>query len=240
MVITFAVLSFFALVQSVYGVGLLIFGTPFLLLSNTSFDQTLGILLPSSFLISLHQVFRHRKFELHEAQSIFPVFFGLPFGLILVLKFEQDFKIMPVIGLVMLLAAFVRASDGVSKLLSNILGRYKGIFHFCNAFVHGVSNLGGALLPVYSASVYSDKIRTLKCTSTFYSIYSGAQILLLVFMQKSEVFFEGLIFIPICLCCYFLGSKFMPMFVTQKVFDKLAIGFFWCIGTVLLFRSYAY
>ncbi len=240
MVITFVVLSFFALVQSVYGVGLLIFGTPFLLLSNTSFDQTLGILLPSSFFISLHQVFLHRKFELHEAQSIFPVFFGLTIGLVLVLKFEHNFKIMLVIGLMMLIAAFVRASDVASKSLSNMLGRHKGIFHFCNAFVHGVSNLGGALLPVYSASVYSDKIRTLKCTSTFYSIYSGAQILLLIFMQKSAVFFDGLIFMPICLCCYFLGSKFMPVFVTQKVFDKLAIAFFWCIGTVLLFRSYAH
>ena len=240
MLITFAVLCFFALVQSIYGVGLLIFGTPFLLLSNTGFDHALGILLPSSFLISLHQVFLYRKLEIHEAQSIFPVFFGLPLGLILVLQLEHDFKIMPVIGLVMLVAAFVRVSDGASRSLANILSKNKGLFHFCNAFVHGVSNLGGALLPVYSASVYSDKIRTLKCTSTFYSLYSGAQILLLIFMQKSEVFFDGLIFMPICLSCYFLGSKYMPMVVTQKLFDKLAIAFFWCIGTVLLFRSFAH
>ena len=27
---------------------------------------------------------------------------------------------------------------------------------------------------------------------------------------------------------------------TQKLFDKLAIAFFWCIGTVLLFRSIAH
>ena len=240
MLITFAVLCFFALVQSIYGVGLLIFGTPFLLLSNTSFDHALGILLPSSFLISLHQVFMHRKFELCEAQSIIPVFLGLPLGLLLVLKLEQDFKIMPVIGLMMLIAAFVRVSEGASRYLSKILNKNRVLFHFFNAFVHGISNLGGALLPVYSASVYSDKMRTLKCTSTFYSIYSGAQILLLIFMQKSEVFFDGLIFMPICLCCYFLGSKFMPMVVTQKLFDKLAIAFFWCIGTVLLFRSIAH
>ena len=130
MLITFAVLCFFALVQSIYGVGLLIFGTPFLLLSNTSFDQALGILLPSSFLISLHQVFMHRKYELYEAQSIIPVFLGLPLGLLLVLKLEQDFKIMPVIGLMMLIAAFVRVSEGASRYLANILIKNRGLFHF--------------------------------------------------------------------------------------------------------------
>lgn len=240
MLITFVALCFFAVIQSVYGVGLLIFGTPFLLLGNTSFDQALGILLPSSFLISLHQVFLHRKVRLYEGSSIFSVLIGLPLGLFLVLWLEQNIHVMPVLGFVMLASALVRASEPASQFLGKSLIKNRGLFHFFNAFIHGVSNLGGALLPVYSSTVYTDKIRSLKCTSAFYTVYSGSQILILIFMQKSAVFLNGLFFMPLCLFCYFLGSKFMPLIVTQKVFDKWAIVFFGCIGIVLLTRSFAH
>lgn len=239
MLVTSVALCFFALVQSVYGVGLLIFGTPFLLLYNVSFDHALGILLPSSFFISVHQVFSHRKLELGEGSSIFPVLVALPLGLILVLEFEQDFRVMPLLGLVMLVAALVRSSRKASQYLSKILIKNRVPFHLLNAFIHGVSNLGGALLPAYSSSVYQDKTQVLKCTSVFYSIYSGAQILVLLLMQKSWVFLDGLIIMPLCLFCYFLGNKFMPMVVTQELFDKLAIAVFWCIGTILLMRSFS-
>jgi len=239
MLITIVALCFFALVQSLYGVGILIFGTPFLLLSNMSFDHALGFLLPSSFLISVHQVFLHRKLELSEGSSVFPVLVALPLGLILVLEFEQDFKVMPLLGLVMLAAALVRTSKRASQHLRKILIKNRLLFHFFNAFIHGVSNLGGALLPAYSSSVYQDKTQVLKCTSVFYTVYSSAQILVLIFMQKSWVFLDGLLIMPLCLFCYFLGNKYMPMVVTQKLFDKLAIAVFWCIGTVLLMRSFS-
>ena len=239
MLTTIVALCFFALIQSVYGVGILIFGTPFLLLNNMSFDHALGFLLPSSFLISVHQVFLHRKLELSERSSIFPVLIALPLGLILVLKFDQEFRVMPLLGSVMLAAALVRTSKRASQYLRKILLKNKFLFHFFNAFIHGVSNLGGALLPAYSSSVYQDKMKVLKCTSVFYAVYSSAQILVLVFMQKSWVFLDGLLVMPLCLSCYFLGNKHMPMIITQELFDKLAIAVFWCIGTVLLIRSFS-
>ncbi len=45
-----------AVVQSVFGVGLLVFGTPTLLLLGYPFDQVLAYLLPCSILISALQV----------------------------------------------------------------------------------------------------------------------------------------------------------------------------------------
>ena len=236
---TFAVLSFFAFIQSIYGVGLLIFGTPFLILNAVTFDEALGFLLPSSFLISLHQVFLHRNVIIKETKSIVPALIGLPFGLCLVLQFEQTFKIMPLLGLAMLFAAIIRSSSRAVSTLSRILSANKVKFHFCNAFIHGVSNLGGAFLPVYSSSVYGEKIRSLKCTSTFYLIYSGAQILVLIFMEKSGVFLNGLLLLPLCLFCYWLGGKYVITELSQELFDKLAIAFFWCIGIVLLVRSFS-
>ena len=46
----------FATVQSLFGVGLLVFGTPTLLLLGYSFESTIAVLLPASITISFLQV----------------------------------------------------------------------------------------------------------------------------------------------------------------------------------------
>ena len=51
------VVIFFATVQSLFGVGLLVFGTPTLLLLGYPFETTLALLLPSSLVISAMQIF---------------------------------------------------------------------------------------------------------------------------------------------------------------------------------------
>ena len=51
-----AVIALLSVVQSIFGMGVLIFGTPTLLLMGYDFTTTLGYLLPASFAISLLQV----------------------------------------------------------------------------------------------------------------------------------------------------------------------------------------
>ena len=103
MFLTIAVLCF-AIVQSVYGVGLLVFGTPYLILNNAGFDdgKLLGFLLPSSFLISFHQVLVHRNVVTAETKSVLPVMVGLPLGLIFALEFGHGANIMPILDIVLL------------------------------------------------------------------------------------------------------------------------------------------
>ena len=51
----------FSTVQSLFGVGLLVFGTPTLLLLGFSFEETIAYLLPCSILISLMQTLGGRQ-----------------------------------------------------------------------------------------------------------------------------------------------------------------------------------
>ena len=48
-------------VQSVFGMGILLFGTPTFLLLRYSFSETLGLLLPALFVISVAQVTLHKE-----------------------------------------------------------------------------------------------------------------------------------------------------------------------------------
>ena len=61
------VIVFLIIVQSIFGVGLLLFGTPTLLILGYDFANTINILMPVSISISLMQFFRSkisdRKFK---------------------------------------------------------------------------------------------------------------------------------------------------------------------------------
>ena len=48
----------FSIIQSIFGVGLLLFGTPTLLLLGYSYEVTLWTLLPASITISIIQIVR--------------------------------------------------------------------------------------------------------------------------------------------------------------------------------------
>ncbi len=53
--IVILVVAFFSIVQSLFGVGLLVFGTPTFLLLGASYVESVGYLLPSSLLLSALQ-----------------------------------------------------------------------------------------------------------------------------------------------------------------------------------------
>lgn len=50
------VIMLFSVIQSIFGMGILVFGTPALLLLGYDFSSVLGLLLPSSVLISFTQL----------------------------------------------------------------------------------------------------------------------------------------------------------------------------------------
>jgi len=59
--IVFIIILVFSIVQSIFGVGLLLFGTPTFLLLGYSYTETLWLLLPCSVTISLIQVITEYK-----------------------------------------------------------------------------------------------------------------------------------------------------------------------------------
>src|SRR4030043_495588 len=98
------VVILFSTVQSVFGVGLLVFGTPTLLLLDYPFDTTLALLLPSSIVISAMQVLVGRECLLHFKKSF--LLYSVPLiivGLLLVLTDLLVFDIKSVVGTMLLL-----------------------------------------------------------------------------------------------------------------------------------------
>ena len=95
------IISLLIFFQSIFGVGLLLFGTPTLLYYNYSFSETLFILLPISITISTIQFFssnqRDKKFINDFNQISLP---SLAIALILVLSFLESLNIKIYIGII--------------------------------------------------------------------------------------------------------------------------------------------
>ena len=120
-----------------------------------------------------------------------------------------------------------------SMYLSKALKTNKSKFHFLNSFIHGASNFGGTLLPIYSSSVYCEKIRALKCTSVF--IHSLEYESWCLFFKKSSI---------LQWCNNYAFLSFLLLGCGRQHYNKGCIqdfllageSFFWCTGLVFLAR----
>jgi len=237
MALIFALLSLFVLVQSIYGVGLLVFGTPVLLLAGMPFDHVLGLLLPSSILISTQQLFTLRLQEMHEKRFLWIPIVGIPVGILISLQLSSSTQISIILGLAMIFVAIMRSNEKTLKWVGKLFSKHRRLFHLTNAIFHGYSNLGGTFLSVYSVAIYHDKLQVLRCTALFYLIYGIAQIIVLLAFGKFELFINGLLFLPATILIHnFVGQRSFRA-ISQPAFHRLATVFFWCIGIVLLFRN---
>ena len=147
----------FCVIQSLFGVGLLLFGTPTLLLMGYSYEDTLVILLPPSTMISFIQTFL--GFNLVDTKKLIFVY-SIPtvvLGLILVLNFGEDFKLETIVGIMLLAIVFIRASKKTKNYINMFVNKYIK-YLFTTGFIHGISNMGGGFLAINGVH-HSDKYK---------------------------------------------------------------------------------
>ena len=154
-----------SLCQSLFGIGLLFFGTPLLLLLGYPFETALSYLLPCSIIVNLLQVIHGRK----EISS-FPLnilIYTLPFlilGLFLVLQYDTHLQLKPLIGSVLIFTGitrlFPKANQRTNQAISYALKPALSLM----GLIHGMTNMGGGLLAAIVSTLFSDKkaIRTLR------------------------------------------------------------------------------
>ena len=151
------VVSFFTIVQSFFGVGLLVFGTPTLLLIGYSFPETLSYLLPASIIVSFLQVYNSWDNVTLYRKNV--ILFMLPMvglGLLLIL-FIFDLSLYLAIGSMLLLTSLARFSNSLNESLELYLSSNFKFGFIVTGFIHGLTNLGGAPLVIITNGIYKSK-----------------------------------------------------------------------------------
>lgn len=231
------VIFFFTIIQSIFGVGLLVFGTPTLLLMGYSFPETLSYLLPASIVVSFLQVYNAwDNVRLYRTNVILFMLPPVGLGLLLIL-FILDLSLYLVVGSMLLLTSLARSSSSLNKSLEYYLSRNFKFGFFITGFIHGLTNLGGAPLVIITNGIYNTKKRIQVNVAYAYLFMAIIQVFTLILVGKYVFSYNILLFPIISGIIYLSLGNFVFNFTSEKLYFNLMTSFIFIYGLLLIFKS---
>ncbi|MDD5214883.1 MAG: hypothetical protein PHQ03_05005 [Methylococcales bacterium] len=227
-----------ATIQSIFGVGMLLFGTPMLLLLGYSFVDSLGVVLPISIAISLLQVLKHvdyvdKVFFKNVLRYCIPIIV-LFLALIASIKINVGF----IMGIFLLLVALKSFLPQVENALKSIV-KYERLYLVVTGLVHGVSNLGGSLLTVMIYSKNYPKDTTRVTAAACYAVFALFQLLTLLIMQTEfTIAYETkAIFVQIGILIFLFVEEMLYSNINNEKYSRLFAVFLFVAGFALIAKS---
>lgn len=223
----YLLITFLSVVQSLFGVGLLLFGTPILLLMGYEYGEALMYLLPASAALSWSQVYDFRKERLNGGYR--KLFFLITLPLLvgfLLLSTELDVKReMRLFVILMLCLSFIlRTSMALREKLQTFMKKNLKTALGMMGIIHGLSNMGGSILTPLVSSLYSDKRKVLAGVSFDYAFMATLQLAVLLLVRDESLslgyFGGGAISLGVR---YFIGKRVFA-FTSEVGYQRLLDG----------------
>jgi uncharacterized membrane protein YfcA len=168
------IIFFVAILQSVFGVGVLLVGTPILMLFGYPYFEVLSLTLPTSFVISVSQVSKYYN-DINWALVKRALYFTIPMIPIgMIFAGYLGTMVGIIMGVFLMLTSF-------NFILKKILppnatnGRLSVVLFFMG-LIHGTTNLGGDILPSVVNQKCSLKEQKLATTAAIYIMFQLTQI----------------------------------------------------------------
>jgi uncharacterized protein len=209
------IIALFSVVQSIFGVGLLLFGTPTLLLSGYSYSETLWLLLPCSLTISFIQVITAYKLIEAKKRAVYLIIPTLVIGLALVIIYANGINVTRIAGVLLLVIGAVKLSSKLQFFLASMVKKHIHIYYVIIGIVHGISNMGGGPLSIVMSTIYSKKDVIRANVAFIYLILVIFQLIVLSIISIASIQSNVLWLIPISFLSYLFTSKF----ISTKVND---------------------
>lgn len=176
----FAAVAVCALIQSVFGVGLLVFGTPALLVLGFSFPEALACLLPCSILISSLQLRETADGAKGWSKRELAVLgLSAAAGAAAVFNAGGTVDIKRAVGFMLVLSAALRFFEGWRARLATALGARLAPALGVIGLIHGFTNMGGGLLAALVGSLHLDKKNARAAIAEGYLLMASIQLFLL-------------------------------------------------------------
>lgn len=241
---SYPVIAYFCIIialQSIIGVGVLVLGTPFLLILNFNIIEILFILLPISIITSLTNLivinFSNKSMN-KSTDKEFKKFFvicipSVFIGLLILRFFESVFNFNLLVSLVIVFSViFVILKD---RILYRINFFRISILSFVG-IVHGLTNSGGTLMSL-ALSVNNKKDYARLNTTFFYLILAIFQYLLttLVFFDKF-IYLIDLKLIGTLTTGVFLGNL-INYFLKSTAVYRIIVNFLAILSSIILLVS---
>jgi hypothetical protein len=225
-----------ALVQSLFGVGLLLFGTPILLLAGETFAVALGYLLPCSIVVSGLQLATSGGLRLDPLRRRFLAITAptvlVATGAALLVGSPRQLKL--VVGVVLLATAVTRIGRA-RQVLARAVRRHRDPLLFVLGAVHGWSNLGGGILTVIVGASYDDKESIRRQIAFAYGLMAVLQLTVVMTTARPHVDLPLVLLLPVIAGSVFLliGQRTFRM-ARERAYHVGLTGLIACFGAILV------
>lgn len=202
-------------VQSIAGVGILVLGTPAMLVLNYSILETMFFLLPISIISSLgnlvliNSIFKIKnKIDLKLIKYFFIFCFpSICFGLIIIKNFYEYINFNILVSIIIIFSIIIKFK--FEKFIFNINKNSKKIFVFFIGLIHGLTNSGGTLLSLFISG--KDKKNNNLIRFEIHLLYFFLAITQLIFLyillnKEFEFYINLYMFVPIIIISCFIGN----------------------------------
>tara|TARA_B110000116_G_C16658890_1_gene500792 strand:- start:41 stop:787 length:747 start_codon:yes stop_codon:yes gene_type:complete len=218
--VLFLIIIIFSVFQSCLGVGLLLFGTPTLIILGYSYVETLWIILPSSIVISLTQVLFDRDLIQAKKSIILLTVPALTIGLIIILLSGDLVNVSKIVGIGLLIVASIRQSKVLNAYLSNNISSRTSIYLIFTGLIHGLSNMGGGPLSVLMSSLHNSKSVIRVNIAYVYLFFGISQIIILTIFQLKVFEVNYLVFPIVAIMSYFFIGKPLSNYIDDNKYQS--------------------
>jgi len=224
----------FSLVQSLFGMGLLVFGTPTLLLLGFDFSESLATLLPASITISLLQFLEDHFVEVQFARKF--ALWCLPplgLGLVALIVFGADAPLELALGGILLAFASIRLIPQLSARVRDLVKKNSNVWMAIMGTVHGLSNLGGGVLSIVASAHYTDKFEIRRTIAFCYLCFAIVQILILLVLRPEIFDWSQLLTMALAGAVYTCLGRRTFHIMPQTAYDQLFLVFMFVYAFIL-------
>ena len=201
-------------IQSVFGVGLLLFGTPSFLLFGYDFANTINILMPVSITISALQFFRSKINDVNFLKEY--NLFCLPFlvlFLTIALKYKDFFDFKFLVAILLIISSILILNKKRFSNFKAIFFKLKKLMLIGIGCVHGLTNMGGSFLAIYS-TLLSKNVKEL---ARYYICYGYLIMGILQYIIVLSLNFKNMEFTKL----YYVLLSVIIYFPAQKLFENI-------------------
>ena len=221
----FIIILILSLFQSLFGIGLLLFGTPTFLFIGYDFESTLALLLPISVTISFLQIM-YEKSSIRSLASEFNIF-CLPYlviFLLLVINLGNVIEIRTYVAAALIISSILILNKNRILEIDTFVLKYRKLSLVFIGTVHGFTNMGGSFLSMFSTLVTADRESARKYIAFGYLVMGTLQYITLLIFGTRHINLENL---------YYVVVPLVVFFPTQNLFKKVGDSLFMNIITYI-------
>ena len=231
-IIELLIIIFLSIFQSLFGIGLLLIGTPTFLLLGYNFFNVLNILLPFSITISLLQVIYSKetdpRFNMRILLYCIP---SLIFALSILTEYQNNIDFILLISFTIIFFSIINLSK-FKNIIFNDSNKRINIGLIFLGLIHGFTNLGGSFFTLICANINKNKKLIRHNIASGYLILGISQLLFI------NIFYETLVVSNL----YYLYIPIISFFIAQYFYNKINSQLFLKILniTMLLYGIYIF